>query len=78
MRIYKTWQQRMVPTNDPVTRLETLVHLRCRTQTDDFSRRNGDRVICQHGVDRCYREHPAGLNQEIYGFGRHVRESAEK
>jgi hypothetical protein len=78
MRIYKTWQQRMVPTNDPVTRLETLVHLRYGTQTDDFSRRNGDRMICQHGVDRCYREHPAGFNQEIYGFGRHVRESAEK
>ena len=45
MRIYKTWQQRMVPTNDPVTGLEALVHLRRRPQADDFSGRNGDRVI---------------------------------
>jgi hypothetical protein len=78
VRIYKTWQQCMVPTNDPVARLKALVHLRRGPHTDDFSGRNGDRVIRQHGVDRCHREHPAGLNQEIYGFGRHVRESAEK
>jgi len=56
-------------------RLKALVHLRNGPQSTIFAdvTATHDR---KNGVDRCNREHPAGFNQEIYGFGGHLRESA--
>jgi hypothetical protein len=68
----------MVATYHAIARLKALVHLRNRSQCHDFAGRDGNRVVRENGVDRCNREHPAGFNQEIYGFGRHLRESAGK
>jgi hypothetical protein len=68
----------MVVTDHALAWLETRIHLRNRPQSDDSARRDGDRVIRQHGVDRRHWQHPAGFYQEIYGFRRHLRESAGK
>jgi hypothetical protein len=78
MRVHKSRQQRVVPTYHAVARLKALVHVRNGPQSHDFAGRDGNCVIRKNGVDRCNREHPAGFNQEIYGFGRHLRESAGK
>jgi hypothetical protein len=66
----------MVATDHSLARLETRIHLRNRPQSDDSARRDGDRVIREHRVDRRNRQYPAGFYQQICGFRRHLRESA--
>jgi hypothetical protein len=66
----------MVATDHSLARLETRIHLRNGPQSDDPARRDGHGVIREHGVDRRYRQHPAGFYQQICGFRRHLRESA--
>jgi hypothetical protein len=66
----------MVAADRALARLKARIHLRNGPQSDDPAGRDGYRVIREHSVDRRHWQHPAGFNQEIYGFRRHLRESA--
>ena len=77
--IYKARQKRVIWAGDVFTRLEASPHLCRRANSNDTPGRNSDRVIRQHGVIRCNGEHPAGVNQDIYGFRWwHLRKTREK
>ena len=78
MRVDESRQERMVAADRSLTWLKASFHFRNGSKGHDLARHHGDGVILEHRVDRCHWQHPAGLYQEIYGFGRHLRKSAEK